>query len=171
MNQVFLFLGGFLIGLFFQNIKISNLISLGILIVGLGLFIFYPVSGPNIKLVTGVNRLVFTLSCFLICLSFYKITFQFPKFIHKPLSILGESSYSIYLLHPIAYTAIGIILTIISERFFHFSESLYVIIPMIATVVMSYFVYNYFEKYFMKFGRSKTKPNSYNPIKTDSNPE
>jgi len=51
---------------------------------GLGLFVFIPACGDTISLVTGVNRLLFTFCCFLICFCFYKLTLKFPVFIHNP---------------------------------------------------------------------------------------
>jgi peptidoglycan/LPS O-acetylase OafA/YrhL len=152
LNQVFLFLGGFLIGRFLHNVKIKNSIIITLLLLGLSLFIFYPVTGDTINLVTGVNRLIFTACCFLICISFYKMTFTLPKFIHKPLTLLGEASYSVYLLHPIVYSVTGIALTISSKYLFHFPESVRRIISVISTLIISYFVYQRFEKHFMKLG-------------------
>lgn len=150
LNQVFLFLGGFLIGLFLHNIQIKNTIVIALLILGLGLFILYPTSGDTINIVTGVNRLIFTACCFLICISFYKMTFTLPEFVHKPLAILGETSYSIYLLHPIVFKLIAIACT----NLFHFPESTRLIVSVILTLIISYYMYQKFEKYFMKLGRT-----------------
>jgi exopolysaccharide production protein ExoZ len=91
LNQVFLFLGGFLIGVFLQNVKMKDSIVVLLVIVGLIAFTFIPSDEDAITIVTGVNRLLFTTCCFLICICFYKLTFQFPKFIHKPLTLLGEN--------------------------------------------------------------------------------
>lgn len=156
LNQVFLFLGGFLIGLFFYNIKIKNSIVIALLICGLGLFVFYPVSGNTINLVSGVNRLIFTACCFLICICFYKLTFRFPKFIHKPLTLLGEASYSVYLLHPIVYSLTSIALAVLGKYLFHFQfpPSVKMIFAVVSTLIISYFVYNYFEKFFVKLGKT-----------------
>ena len=151
LNQVFLFLGGFLIGLVFQNITIKNSVSLLVLILGLCIFIFYPVYGNTIHLVTGFTRIIFTVSCFLICLSFYKLSFKLPTIAHQPLALLGEASYSVYLLHPLVYS----IINIFSKYFFHFPKSIILILSVISTLVISYFVYEYFEKYFMKMGSKK----------------
>jgi len=152
LNQVFLFLGGFLIGFFLHKIQIKNFLVIIMLLAGLGLFTFFPASGNTINIVTGVNRMVFTACCFLICISFYKLNFQFPEFIHKPLTILGESSYSIYLLHPIVWTIYkGINTYIIALPIF-----LNLISSIMTTLLISYFSYQYFEKYFMKFGRVKS---------------
>jgi len=155
LNQVFLFLGGFLIGLLLHNIKIKNSFAITLVLLGLILFKFYPVSGDPIHIVTGVNRLIFTVCSFLICIGFYKLTFKLSSLFHKPLALLGEASYSVYLLHPIVYNLVGIALTILGQYLFHFPESIRLIVSFISTLFLSYFVYQYFEKYFMKFGKKQ----------------
>ena len=56
LNQIFLFLGGFLIGLFLNNVRIKNSIILILLLSGFVIFTFYPTHGDIIFLVTGTNR-------------------------------------------------------------------------------------------------------------------
>jgi exopolysaccharide production protein ExoZ len=51
LNQVFLFLGGFLIGFFFHKMKIKNSIVISLFLLGLSVFILYPVKGDIINLV------------------------------------------------------------------------------------------------------------------------
>lgn len=152
-NQVFLFLGGFLIGFFFHTKKIRNSVVIFLLSLAILIFIFYPVSGNQINVKIGLNRLVFTGCCFIICICFFKLPFQFPKFIHKPLTLLGEVSYSVYLLHPIVYNLIGIF----RRHTFHFPESVRLVLSILITLIISYFVYQYFEKYFMKLGQTRKR--------------
>jgi peptidoglycan/LPS O-acetylase OafA/YrhL len=155
LNQVFLFLGGFLIGFLLRDSIIKNWVIVLLLFLASVLFAFYPATGNTINLVTGVNRLIFTATCFITCICFYKMTFKFPTFIHKPLTLLGEASYSVYLLHPIVWSLTGIF----SEYVFNYPVSVRLILSVLSTLVISYFVYQYFEKYFMKLGRrSKTNP-------------
>lgn len=157
LNQVFLFLGGFLIGLFFHKLQIKNSIVVVLLLTGLILFVLYPVTGNTIHLVTGTNRLIFTACSFLICFCFYKLTFKFPKIIHKPLTLLGEASYSVYLLHPIIWTLTGIVSKYLSQYLFNIPASLRLLSSLVLTLIISYYVYQYFEKYFMKFGRTNNR--------------
>jgi len=154
LNQVFLFLGGFLIGLFFHNKSFNNRFLLSLLIFTLLIFIFYPVSGNQFNIEIGFHRLVFTACCFVICFCFYKLTLPTAKFIHKPLSLLGEASYSVYLLHPIVYELVGRF----SMHTFQLSQLVRLIIATILTLVISYLVYLYIEKYFMKLGSSRRLP-------------
>ena len=118
-----------------------------LLILGLLIFIFYPSSGNSINIVTNISRLVFSFSCFIICLSIYKITKNLPQIIHQPVSSLGEMSYSVYLIHPIIWKIFNL---------FYNSEIKIekIAYMMIITLIISYFVYTYFEKVFMKLGRN-----------------
>jgi len=155
LNQVFLFLGGFLIGFFLHDIKIKNSAIFTLLLLTFTTFTFYPATGDAINIVTGTNRLIFTVCCFLICIGFYKLTFKFPKFIDKPLTFLGEASYSVYLLHPIVWALTSIATGLFSKYIFYFPVSARLILSVILTLTISYYVYQYFEKYFMQLGRTK----------------
>jgi len=160
LNQVFLFLSGYLIGYFLHNVKINNSIVILLLAFGIVLFTFYPVTGDAINLVTGNNRLIFTSCSLIICISFYKLNYTFPKFIHNPLTLLGEASYSVYLLHPIIYKLTRIAFDISNKYILPLPNSVRILTSIILTLFVSYFVYQYFEKYFMKFG--KTNKNNLN---------
>jgi len=151
LNNAFLFLGGYLIGLLFDRIHIKLYWIIPLLLAAFGLFIFYPASGDRVSLLIGPTRLLFTLICFVMCFSFYKLTQDLPKLIHKPLTLLGEASYSVYLLHPIIYLLVGIF----RDHSIYFNEYVRVTISIILTLIISHFTYNYFEKYFMKFGQSR----------------
>ena len=155
LNQAFLFLGGFLIGFFLHKHHIYNSIIITFLLLGLALFTFYPATGDTINIVTETNRLIFTACCFLICICFYKLTFNFPNFIHKPLTLLGEASYSVYLLHPIVFLLTGIASGLFGKHIFYFPLSVRLILLVLFTLVLSYYVYQYFEKFFMKLGHTK----------------
>ncbi len=153
LNQVFLFLCGFLISLLLQEKKMKTQYILPVLLFAFGLFISYPVEGDNIHLVTGFNRLIFTAACCIICLCFFKLTYQLPAFIHTPLSMLGEASYSVYLLHPIVWSIATIATKLFSQYVFNIPDILKLCLSVIVTLVVSYYVYQRFEKYFMKLGR------------------
>lgn len=151
LNQVYLFLSGFLVGVFLNTVNIKNRILEVLLILSALLFVFIP-SGDNvISIVSGWLRIVFYTCCILICISFYKLKFSLPSFLHKPLTLLGEASYSVYLLHPIIWS----IINWGNRHVFKLSPMLNISICIVATLISSNFIYKYFEKYFMKFGRRK----------------
>lgn len=155
LNQVFLFLGGFLVAHFLKNVKAKNSISIPTLFSGLLLFVFYPAEGDNINLVTGANRIIFTCSCFLICIGFYKLSIKAPNVIHKPLTMLGKTSYSVYLLHPIVYSVTVIVLSALSNQLFYIRQAVVLTIAVIFSLALSHIVYEYFEKFFMRIGSNK----------------
>jgi exopolysaccharide production protein ExoZ len=158
LNQAFLFLGGFLIGLFIHNRNISNKIILLILTFSVLLFTYHPVSGNTINLVTGFNRLIFTTCSFLICICVYKLKFKFTDLVHLSLTKLGEASYSLYLLHPIIWTIVGITLAQLGKLNIMLPTTVRLFISILITLFASYFTFQYFEKFFMKFGRSHKSP-------------
>jgi len=153
LNQMFLFAAGIAIGHFAKKQRISNSWSAIMIVVGLLLFTLYPADGNTVQLITGVNRWVFTIACLLVCFGTYKLNVRPPQLIHRALSFLGEASYSVYLLHPLVFTVWAFL--------FHWGEGkgvvipwpLLLVIPIGITLVLSYFVYEYFEKYFMRKGR------------------
>lgn len=153
LNQLFLFLGGFLIVMLFKNLQIPVVINFLILCCGLSLLTFYPATGDGINLVTGVNRMVFTLSCFLITFSFYKTTIRLPEFFDRPLTLLGEASYSVYLLHPLVYLLVERIFSFLSKRIYNFPSFFVPILSIFITLLISYVVYQKYEKYFMRLGK------------------
>ncbi|KRB57286.1 hypothetical protein ASD98_03090 [Flavobacterium sp. Root186] len=75
----------------------------------------------------------------------------------KPLSLLGEASYSVYLLHPIVFA----IVQIISKRF-NISGLYIIAMSIVSTLIISYFVYKYFEKYFIRRGNNLKLILNYN---------
>jgi exopolysaccharide production protein ExoZ len=151
-NQVFLFLGGFLIYKHFSEKERNNSLYILLLILGVILFIFYPVPGNSINLVTGFNKFFFMAICFSICISFYKINMDMPDIIHRPLSLLGAASYSVYLLHPIVISIVG---NICKKSGI---SGIYIIaVSVLLTLIISYFVYEYFEKYFVRIGNIKNE--------------
>lgn len=155
LNQSFLFLGGFLIGFFLHDIKVKNSLVIFLVLSAIAVFVFYPATGKTTILITGINRLVFTSCSFLICICFYKMTFQFSKIIHKPLTLLGEASYSVYLIHALVF---GVFASkAFSEHIIPISKWAIFSLSIITSLIISYFVYTYFEKYFMKFGHDKKK--------------
>ncbi|GAA4434225.1 acyltransferase [Pontibacter saemangeumensis] len=102
LNQVFLFLAGFLVGAFFVSREIGNRKALLLLASSLAAFAFYPVGGV-LDLISGNTRMVFSLLCILVCIAAYKITYRLPSFMERGFGLLGEISYSLYLLHPIVW--------------------------------------------------------------------
>ena len=149
-----------MIGLFLRDKIIQPLTAIGMLMAGVLLFVFYPVTGDRIHLVTDMPRMAMTTSCFLICIGFYKINFRLPGIVNRGLKMLGEASYSVYLLHPIVHRLTGFLIAYISQHFIHLPERVRFIAAVIFTLVGSYFVYQYFEKFFIRLGKKVSTRNA-----------
>lgn len=151
LNQAFLFVAGFVTGHLLKDKAANNLIALVMLLIGTLVFCYYPVSGDRILLVTGVNRILFTLACLMICIGFFKSNVAMPSLLHRSFSFLGEASYSVYMLHPLVYS----VLMIANTRFLHLENGIFLLLTIVATLLVSYGTYQYVEKYFMRIGSRK----------------
>lgn len=152
INQALFFVGGMILSLFFRHQAISRSTNTVLGLIGVGLLIFYPSVDFTTSLVTGSNRIVFSISCFLICLSFFKSNYRLPALLDQSLSFLGKSSYSVYLLHPIIFAVIKAIFNLITKHLFVLPGTTVLFTSITATLFTSYFVYEYFEKRFIKWG-------------------
>lgn len=144
LNQVFLFLAGFLLGYLFNDRQLRPTVPALCLIAGLGLLFFFP---GSINVAAGVDRVVFTTVCILICLAFYKTTLRLPRLPDKVLTWLGEASYSVYLMHPIVWFGVQDALTFMGARLEPWAQ---ISISVLLTLAVSYLVYKYYEVFFMK---------------------
>lgn len=150
LNQIFLFLGGIIIGHLFKNVFFNFLFIFLLLLLVITIFVFYPSNVDTVSIVTGISRLIFSACCLVICFCFFKMSFNLPKFVHQPLALLGEISYSVYLIHPIILNLTLIISRTFIKYFYYFPESVSLILSAVLTIIISYYSYHYFEKYFIK---------------------
>lgn len=137
LNQVFYFILGILIAHVSQYINLSSKLLIAILLIALILFCFYPIRGTQFNLFIGNPRLIMTFISCVIVFSFYKLEFnKYPKFIKYIFKILGEVSYSLYLIHGLVWS------------FFVFlSIKISCVIPLsiIFSLVTSFLLHYYFE--------------------------
>lgn len=146
LNQAFLFVIGILIGHYQKNV--SGWILLFLFFVSASLFVFIPVTSST-GLVTGYNRLYFTGIAAAVCFVFYKTRVEVFSFLHASLKLLGEASYSIYLLHPLVLSALSILL---SKAGWQLNKPALITLAVGVTIFSSWIVYQYFEKYFVRMG-------------------
>ncbi len=149
LNQVFLFLGGYLIGFLFSDVHISKFAGILLAITTFLVFIFYPVKDDSIHLISGINRVAFTLMCLTICFAFYKTDFGLPGLVHKLFATLGEISYSVYLVHPIMWY---VLTHFLQHSFSNLPPLARVLTGITASLFLSLLIYRLFEKYFMRLG-------------------
>jgi exopolysaccharide production protein ExoZ len=137
LNQAGLFLGGILIGHIFKKKDFTRNQMLATLIFFCLAYCFYPSSGELKNIYIGIERVVYTLICFGIALSMFKIDIgEVRGKYKKPFLILGEISYSLYLMHGVIWGIV--VLTGIKIRY---------VLPLstLLTFIASYFVYRYIE--------------------------
>jgi exopolysaccharide production protein ExoZ len=158
-NQFFYFLTG----IFLSNINKQSIIFTKPIIAALagilaiGVFIFYPVSGVEDYLIFGFNRIVFSLCCIVLCLSFYSLNSSInpDNIILKPLILLGEISYGVYLLHPLVSVYLSKLTMATSIGYLSALYRLPIAIGI--TLILSYLSYRYFEKKISKAFVPKAK--------------
>ncbi|MCA0363199.1 MAG: acyltransferase [Bacteroidetes bacterium] len=150
LNQYFYFYLGLIMGHFFQNNKLNLYLSLIITLIGIMLFVYFPADGDAIHIIFGWKRLVFLLSCLLICFGIFKIEGQAPGFLHEGLNLLGEISFTLYLMHPIVYVFAGKIMLSAPFKNIPYPPHSRYFLTFWASIGIAYLVANYYEKFFAK---------------------
>jgi peptidoglycan/LPS O-acetylase OafA/YrhL len=155
LNQFLFFLGGAVIGKTVKPNTIKTGTSFIIGLIGSIAFVLIPVNGNAVILVTGINRLLFIASCLLICYSFFK-TMHAPTIIDRPLMLLGQISYSLYLLHPLVYNIVKAVFSI-SAKVIKIPTLYLLPVSVAVSLVASYISYQYFERFFIRISH-RTQP-------------
>jgi peptidoglycan/LPS O-acetylase OafA/YrhL len=150
-NNLFLYTAG--IALYYNAVgqTWSNARSLTAMGVALVVFALYPVSGDQILIVTGLNRVVFSAAAVLLVLSFFKLKIALPPILAMPLTQLGLATYGVYLLHPLVREGCRLLLP---------EAGVSVLIPLtiVLTLFVSLVVYHRFELPMMQIGKRLTRP-------------
>ena len=149
LNQLFLFVGGILIGNLFV-FKQNNKLGLFLIFLAIAIFLLPLSEGDLIHIIRGPNRIIYAAGCFILTGGFLFTKFPDFKSINVALERLGHISYSLYLIHPIVYWFLA--------KYFNRAENIYgfLSLAIIITLVLSYAVYVYFEKRFIGYGRKFT---------------
>lgn len=157
LNNLFLFTAGIAI---FYNIpygkkNAKSAASPILLLASLSLFYFYPASGNEIVIVTGVTRIIFVCASIGIVVSFYTFSYSdyIPEIIKYSLGRLGMATYGVYLLHPIAEKYIAFILNGLG----YFSDTMLFGLVIVSSIFFALVSYNLFEKKFVLVGKNITR--------------
>ena len=149
-NQCFYFAIGIYMATFKKPIGWVVKFAPLLIVVCCAIIVLYPQSGEPVVLVTGITRLVLSAFVIAICYLFYMSEFNFfPSFLKTALKYLGDTSYAIYLIHPLVY----MIVHGINEKYLHWSAYAEITITVAITIPLSGLVYQYFETYFMRLGK------------------
>ena len=154
LNQAFLFASGVAIGHASDRFrKPSKAMCWAILTVSITAFILVP--GEN--LVAGNERVVFTAICMLASFACFNIGLAGKAIYEKPLKLLGEISFSVYMLHGALFSLLYTKLYAkhLSEHMTQFSFAFLIVAPVV--IIASIASYKFLEKPFIKLGR-KPRP-------------
>jgi exopolysaccharide production protein ExoZ len=102
-NNLFLYCAGIALYYNFHEVRPGMGVVAGMFVVSVAIFLLYPVAGDQIRIVTGICRLAFSVASIVLVLAFYKNTVVLPAILAAPLTRLGVVTYGVYLLHPIVY--------------------------------------------------------------------
>ena len=154
-NNLFLYVVGVAIFYHFKDVMLNQAINLLLFISALFFFLFYPVSGDQILLVTGLNRVFFVLFSIVLVVSFYKFNlYSFvPRYFGVPLEQFGLATYGVYLLHPV----IWLYLTALNPSLVLSNNYSLLLFICITTIIISIFSFNIYEKKLIKLGKNLTK--------------
>lgn len=144
LNQIGLFFLGIAIGYFFRDRKFKPVAILFALSTGLGIFLFYPTVGDPSSLVTDHNRMVFTIASLLVTLAMFKLSLTLGK-VGGYLKLLGETSYSLYLLHPLVWFTLA--------KFIKTHPLVHILVCVPISLILSFLVYVRFELPFIEVGK------------------
>ncbi|PAU54952.1 hypothetical protein BZL41_21680 [Pseudomonas sp. PIC25] len=154
LNQLFLFALGIGAAWARRKIEITQRAAAAALIFSVFIFIMYPAKGDLITLVTGIERLVFTFCCGGACFSLLYLRPSFPNFIDKPLRFLGDTSYSIYLLHGvISKYSLTYLYPLLSNDSPVIKCLFLFIFVLPCTILVSHFIYRHLEKPMIDAGK------------------
>ncbi|AYF48996.1 acyltransferase [Pseudomonas fluorescens] len=156
-NQIFLFVVGVALSKFSLSVqpsRLSNVSSVLLLVVAaLGMF-FYENTPEMIQLVTGYERLVFTLFSIIATFACLRLALSGKTFIEKGLKHLGEMSYSIYMLHSVTFFYVQkFIPKSVSTGMPLFYVAMFISVPL--TLYLASLSYRYIETPFIRLGKMK----------------
>jgi peptidoglycan/LPS O-acetylase OafA/YrhL len=160
MNNLFLYCAGVSLFYNFQHVSFSTGAVLGMFTAGLLLFFLYPAAGDQINIVTGAARGAFSIASVLLVLAFYKNTVELPAIVAAPLTQLGVVTYGVYLLHPIVYR--GIVL-VIETLHLQLPPPVLIAATMVSTIVMAPVLFKVLEEPFIRLGKRLTSRTQAKP--------
>ena len=146
-NNFFLYTCGLALYYNFHEINLKKIAPF-LIAASLAILVFYPVSGDQINIISGFNRIVFALASIVLTLGFYKLEADFPGWFSKPFANLGEATYGVYLLHPIVFIFANKLVS---------NPIASILLTSIITIIAANISYRFYEKPFIKIGKKLTE--------------
>lgn len=151
-NQLFLFVSGMALGYYLKPAHRGSTqvrgVALAVLSLALLAFVFFPVTGNQVSLVTGSTRLLMSLLCVALVAGVFVLNPGERSIVARPLGFLGEGSYSIYLLHPI----VAIVVVFVADRL-HLPRAGGYAASFVVTLALSAITFRFVEKPMIGLGR------------------
>jgi exopolysaccharide production protein ExoZ len=144
-NNLFFYVSGVFVYFNSRRIQINSLINILILFSSFIIFAIIPNDNGQIGIVSGFNRVYFSILSILIVFCFYNFKFKNSNVFTSILTSFGTATYGIYLLHPIVKDFL--------EFFIDQGSYFNSILIIIFTIGLSLFSYYYFEQPIMKFSK------------------
>jgi peptidoglycan/LPS O-acetylase OafA/YrhL len=144
-NNLFFYVSGVFVYFNSKRIQINSLINISILFSSFIIFAIIPYDNGQIGIVSGFNRVYFSILSILIVFCFYNLKFKNSNVFTSILTSFGTATYGIYLLHPIVKDFL--------EFFIDQGSFFNSILIIIFTIGLSLFSYYYFEQPIMKFSK------------------
>jgi exopolysaccharide production protein ExoZ len=159
LNQMLFFVAGIGLGFLYKNFKIPQIYCFIMATLLCLVFVWYPnESKQPIALVSNFNRVLLSIIC--LTFTYFFIQIKIPdNGISKKLSILGEISYSIYLVHPLVYFASNPIFRLMSN-FISVPAPVRICLLVTVSLTICWFIYHYFEKRFVQMGNEIVNKNN-----------
>lgn len=151
-NHLTYFIFGMVIGYVTEKTRShSSMNSIGwsLIIISVIGFVFFPAEGDLIMLVTGQNRILFSIFSIMFCAGIYWVNMDFKPSVKRPLMLLGASSYSLYMLHPLVYFLLKRCL----EEYLNIHPFSFLLIAIVLTLVLSNLSYRFIERPLINTGR------------------
>jgi len=152
-NNLFLYCCGIALYYNAEQIRPSRAVGLAAVVVGLAVFVFHPVDGNQVRIVTGWNRVVFCGASVAIVFGFYKHGIGLGRLLAFPLTHLGLATYGVYLLHPILRDA-----NLALAGLLHVEPTPAAVIggTIVTTVIVAWLSYHFYEVPLIRWGKKLT---------------
>jgi peptidoglycan/LPS O-acetylase OafA/YrhL len=157
-NNLFLYCSGLALYYNFGYINIKKEFRSIFLFVIIISFIAYPVSGNQINLVAGINRIVMSAICIALVFLFYRGAITLPKPMAYCLEKLGVATYGVYLLHPIMMDYVKGIAELLRLP----ASDFHIVIAILLTIALALWTYRYIEEPLTKLGKRLTQSKANN---------